>query len=52
MVIYITSVGKSEDIRRFLSAETRIQVNAIDVRYIDTLPRNDNGKISYSKLTN
>ena len=50
MVIYVTKPGMETEIRRFIAEKTKILVSAFEVRVIPEIPKNEVGKILYSKL--
>ena len=50
MVVYITDEDKCHDIQSFLASKTGLNFVAFDVKYISTIPKNEAGKILYSKL--
>lgn len=50
MDIFITFEGMEQEIRKYISEKTRIQINAFAVNVISELPRNEVGKILYKDL--
>ncbi len=50
MQIYVNSGQDMEAIRRYIADKTGINSSAFRVHYIETLPRNEAGKILYSAL--
>lgn len=50
MEIYITDEGKKEEIKRWISAKTRLSETTFSVLYIPEIPKNESGKILYKKL--
>ncbi|MBO4981784.1 MAG: AMP-binding protein [Lachnospiraceae bacterium] len=50
MEIYVTTEKDHDKIRRYISDKTNINSSAFKVCYIEKLPRNEAGKILYSKL--
>ena len=50
MVVYITDAGCAGQVPSFLSGRTGIHHTAFEVRAIDSLPRNEAGKIQYQLL--
>lgn len=50
MKIYVTTKQRHEDIQRYISDKTNINSGVFQVRYIEKIPRNEAGKILYSKL--
>lgn len=51
MVIFITNEKLSDDIKAFVSGKTHLNPTAFEVRVIDTIPRNDAGKVLYKELS-
>lgn len=50
MKIYIESNFKQKEIQQYISMKTHIHLTAFNVSVIDKIPRNEAGKIMYSKL--
>ena len=50
MHIYVTSENERDAIKTYISTKTNINSSAFKVHYIEKLPRNEAGKILYSKL--
>lgn len=50
MQIYITKDSLLEDVRKYIADKTNINSKAFKVSYIEKMPRNESGKILYSKL--
>lgn len=50
MHIYITEEERIEEIRKYIADKTNINSSAFKVHYIEKMPRNEAGKILYSKL--
>ena len=50
MITYITDGTRIDDVRRFLAATTHLSETAFEVRYIEEIPKNEAGKVLYSKL--
>lgn len=50
MQIYVTDENQLDAIKKYLSDKTNINSSAFHMNYIDKLPRNEAGKILYSKL--
>lgn len=50
MRIYVTKPGLDSDIRHFMAEKTKILVTAFEVRVVAEIPKNEVGKILYSKL--
>lgn len=48
--VYVTNMKDIDKIRAFLEKYMKINQKAINVKYIEMLPRNDSGKLLYSKL--
>lgn len=51
MDIYVTDGSQSAEIRAFISEKTGLFANLFKVFVIDSIPRNDSGKIVYKKLS-
>ncbi len=50
MRIYINSEGELDAIKKYIASKTNVNSSAFEMHYIEKLPRNDAGKILYSKL--
>jgi long-chain acyl-CoA synthetase len=50
LIAYITNKEEVDQVRKWLSEFTRIHLSAFEVKFIKTIPRNESGKILYSKL--
>lgn len=50
MKIYLTEMGHADEIRRFISMKTGIQISAFQVMELDRIPKNETGKILYQEL--
>lgn len=50
LVVYVTEASAVDAARKALVEAVRLPANVIDVRLIDELPKNEAGKILYSKL--
>jgi len=50
MQIYVTKPGLESEIRKFISEKTKILVTAFNVHVVSEIPKNEVGKILYSKL--
>lgn len=50
MKIYVTTEQEHEIIKRYIADKTNINSSAFKIIYIDKIPRNEAGKILYSKL--
>lgn len=50
MQIYVTSEQDMDAVRRYIADKTGINSSAFQVHYIETLPRNEAGKVLYSTL--
>ena len=50
MKVYITDENKKEEVRRFISGKTKLNLSAFDIVVIDEIPKNDSGKILYKDL--
>lgn len=50
MQIYVTAQNELEEIKKYIAGKTNINSSAFMVHYIEKLPRNEAGKILYSKL--
>ena len=50
MNIYVTTEQEHEKIKRYIADKLSINSNTFKIHYIDKLPRNEAGKILYSKL--
>ena len=52
MMIYITDESLCRKVRDLLSNKTGLNNQAFKVRVIDEIPKNDSGKVQYTKLNN
>lgn len=50
MVIFTTSAHMEHDICSFMSEKTNLHSSAFEVRFIETIPKNDTGKTQYKIL--
>jgi acyl-coenzyme A synthetase/AMP-(fatty) acid ligase len=50
MVIYVTDENILDDVKTMISDKTHINHSAIKVAYIEEIPRNESGKVLYTKL--
>lgn len=50
MTIFVTDDNILDEVRNLISEKTHINLSAINVRYIDEIPRNEAGKLLYTKL--
>lgn len=50
LYVFITDGGKTEEIHQFLENKMNFHSSAFEVVYIDSVPRNDSGKVLYNKL--
>ena len=50
MQIYVTTKDELETIKKYIAGKTNINSSAFQMHYIEKLPRNEAGKILYSKL--
>ena len=50
MRIYLTDTGQIGEVRKFVSEKTRLNFVAFDVVCIDSIPKNESGKILYAEL--
>lgn len=50
MQIFVTSGEHVDEIKKYISNKTNINSSAFQVHYIESIPRNEAGKILYSKL--
>lgn len=50
MHMYVTEAEKTQEVRRFLSEKTGLNMSAFQVDFIEKIPKNDSGKTLYSKL--
>jgi acyl-CoA synthetase (AMP-forming)/AMP-acid ligase II len=51
MVIYLTERNRENEIRQYIASKMNININAFEVRYIDSIPKNSSGKTIYSQLS-
>ncbi|MBR0302528.1 MAG: AMP-binding protein, partial [Clostridia bacterium] len=47
---YMTAPGRTDEVRKWLSATTHLSESAFEVFYIDEIPKNEAGKVLYIKL--
>ncbi len=52
LIVYLTDINQAGIAKDSLVEATHLPANVIEVRAIDTLPKNEAGKILYSKLKN
>lgn len=52
LIVYLTDVNQAEKAKTGLVEAVRLPANVIDIRPITSLPKNEAGKILYSKLNN
>lgn len=52
LVVFITDESVIGDVRKYISEITKLNVAAFHVRSIETIPKNEAGKVTYSELTN
>lgn len=52
LIVYLTDAGDSEIAKSTLVEALHLPANAIETRVIDALPKNEAGKILYTKLNN
>ena len=52
LIVYLTSGSDAEKIRTILADSTHLPANVIDIRIINSMPKNEAGKILYSQLPN
>lgn len=50
MRIYVNSEAEMDAIKKYIASKTNVNSSAFEMHYIEKLPRNDAGKILYSKL--
>ena len=50
MRTYITAADQTDAVRRWISATTHLSESAFEVRYIETIPKNESGKVLYKEL--
>jgi acyl-coenzyme A synthetase/AMP-(fatty) acid ligase len=50
MKIYITTPELADEIKHFISKKTRIQISAFKVIVLNTIPKNEVGKVMYNEL--
>lgn len=50
LITYTTNKNEVDQIRKWLSEFTKIHLSAFEVKFIEKIPRNESGKILYSKL--
>ena len=52
MIVYLTDSSEKEKAMTALMETIKVTANVIEIRVIDSLPKNEAGKILYSKLPN
>lgn len=52
MIVYITDSSLVQDVKDELVAKTRLVATAFDIKVIPSIPKNEAGKVLYSKLMN
>lgn len=52
LIVYLTDRKESDKAKNALVEAVHLPANAIDVRFIETIPKNEAGKILFSKLIN
>ena len=52
MIVYITNENYNQQVKDELVDKTKIVASAFEVRLITEIPKNQTGKILYSKLEN
>lgn len=52
LTVFTTAVDKVEEIKALLVKKTGINIRAFSVRVIDSIPKNNSGKVQYARLTN
>lgn len=50
MTIYVTDAAITDKVKAFVSEKTHINQSAVKVTFIDEIPRNESGKVLYTKL--
>ena len=50
MVTFVTDESRIDDVRLWLSGTTRLSQSAFDVRYLESIPQNEAGKVLYKNL--
>lgn len=50
MVIYITELGREDEVKRYISTKMGINHTGFNVIYIQEIPKNSSGKTMYAKL--
>ena len=50
MKVYVTTGQEHEEIKRYIAEKTNINSSAFHIVQVEELPRNEAGKILYSKL--
>lgn len=50
ILVYLTDIGQSETALQALLKAIKVPASVIEIRHIDTLPKNDAGKILYTRL--
>lgn len=52
LIVYLTDAGEAEKAKAALVEAVHLPANVIDVRFMEALPKNEAGKILFSKLNN
>lgn len=52
LIVYLTDANESEKAKAALVEAVHLPANVIEVRFIEALPKNETGKILFSKLNN
>lgn len=50
MYVFITNSALIDDVRKYVIDKTHLSISAIKVQYIESIPRNDAGKIRYTEF--
>ena len=50
LIIYTDAKDRTEEMRRYICEVTHLNEISAEVRYMEVLPRGENGKVQYSKL--
>lgn len=50
MTVYVTAPAETDKVREYISEKTSLFKTLFEVKKIDSIPRNQNGKVVYSKL--
>ena len=51
MIIYLTNPNIDTDILSFLMAKLKLNKNVFEIRYINTIPHSETGKVQYANLS-